>query len=93
MKYLYDYFLELALTATVALGTFVFILIRKAVTNEKVIEAVKKDNKQALELIEAKLAHSDELIQAKLTHSDEKVSRVHVEIMEVRKYILDQSKS
>ena len=91
MKYLYDYLSELALTATVALGTFVLILIRKAFTNEKVIEAVKKDNKQALELIEAKLAHSDELIQAKLAHSDEKVILVHEEIKEVRKYILDQN--
>ena len=60
MKYLYDYFSGLALAITVAIGTFVLILIRKAFTNEKVIEAVKKDNKQCQELIQAKFAHSDE---------------------------------
>ena len=93
MKYLYDYFLELALTATVALGTFVFILIRKAFTNEKVIEAVKKDNKQSQELFKSEIAHLRSEMANNNKHSDEKMTLMRGEIKEMRRYLLDQNKS
>ena len=93
MKYLYDYFSGLALTATVALGTFVLILIRKAFTNEKVIEAVKKDNKQSQEIFKSEITHLRSEMANNNAHSNEKITLMREEIREMRRHLLGQNKS
>ena len=51
MKYIQDYFLQVCIAITVGMGTFLAILIRKALTNEK-----------ALDLLKAEIVHRDEKI-------------------------------